>query len=238
MMTPEAYALKVEKVEAKREFYVKKAEKLKLESSQAFERASKLGQLVPFGQPILVGHHSEGRMRRLGEKIDSSMRNGVELESKAEYYENKADNYSGAISSDNPEAVKLLKEKLEKLAKVQELMKVANKKARQNGELKPYDYQISNNNQNMASIKKRIALLEAEAAREAIADIEINGATIHEDKDLNRLQIFFPSIPSEEVRSKLKSSGFRWSPSSKAWQAFVSRRALYSAKDILSTIIL
>jgi hypothetical protein len=32
--------------------------------------------------------------------------------------------------------------------------------------------------------------------------------------------ITFPGMPDEGIRNKLKSDGFRWSPSNKAWQAF------------------
>jgi hypothetical protein len=34
--------------------------------------------MIPFGQPILVGHHSEGRARRDQGRIESGMRAGVE----------------------------------------------------------------------------------------------------------------------------------------------------------------
>jgi hypothetical protein len=40
----------------------------------------------PMGQPVLVGHHSEGRHRRDLERADSHMRKGIEELGKAEYH--------------------------------------------------------------------------------------------------------------------------------------------------------
>ena len=84
---------------------------------------------IPMGQPILVGHHSEGRHRRDLNRIDSNMRKSIEAEEKANYYKEKAANAqnSYAISSDDPEAIVKLIEKYNLLVKNQEFMKSANK---------------------------------------------------------------------------------------------------------------
>ncbi len=50
----------------------------------------------------------------------------------------------------------------------------------------------------------------------------------------NRLQIFFPEIPSESLRTKLEQSGFRWSPSTGAWERHRSQRVTYLAKLLLT----
>lgn len=59
----------------------------------AFDRADlseeKTG--IPFGQPILVGHHSEGRHRRAIEQADNAMRRGVQESEKAKYFEQRAE---------------------------------------------------------------------------------------------------------------------------------------------------
>lgn len=45
--------------------------------------------MIPMGQPILVGHHSEGYHRRHIGRMNSNMEKGLEELKKAEYYERK-----------------------------------------------------------------------------------------------------------------------------------------------------
>lgn len=88
-----------------------------------------MAECIPFGQPIIVGHHSEKRDRAFRNKIANNFDKGFEALDKAKYYEHKAQaaENNTAISSDDPEAIKLLKEKLEKLINNQEFMKTVNK---------------------------------------------------------------------------------------------------------------
>lgn len=80
------------------------------------------------GEPIKIGHHSEGRHRRLIERADNDMRKSCELTKKAEHYDNKADGVGGGgISSDDDSAVEQLRVNLAGLEKKQETMKAANK---------------------------------------------------------------------------------------------------------------
>ena len=48
-----------EKVEARKEYYEKKAAAARAESRARWDESSKMASRIPFGQPILVGHHSE-----------------------------------------------------------------------------------------------------------------------------------------------------------------------------------
>ena len=52
------------------------------------------------------------------------------------------------------------------------------------------------------------------------------------DKELNRLQLIFDAKPDEDVRSKLKKRGFKWSMQNKAWQRMITADAIYAAKDL------
>lgn len=109
------------------------AERAHQESSAAYKRAYQMQEQIPLGQPILVGHHSEGRHRRHLEKIDNAYRRGNEENKKAEHYENRIDaaQGNGVISSDDPAAVVKLKEKLAEAQKLQDDLKQANKIIRQ-----------------------------------------------------------------------------------------------------------
>ena len=218
-----------EKQQLRAERYAELAEKNKALSDAAYASSRRIADMIPFGQPILVGHHSEARSRRDANRIHNYMSKSVELQKKAEYYENKVKSIENnhAISSDDPEAIQKLKAKLEGLYKHREYLK-AQKKAGTPIE----SFQFSNLSGNIATVKKRIAYLEAQAARPEL-DIEINGTRLWIDKQENRLKIEFSGIPSEEIRSQLKSNGFRWSPTNKAWQRQPNQYALIRAKEII-----
>lgn len=49
-----------------------------------------IAEHIPFGQPILVGHHSEARARRDAERIGSGMRRAVQMWETSEYWQRRA----------------------------------------------------------------------------------------------------------------------------------------------------
>lgn len=55
-----------------------RAERKTGERDAAFGVVDQISDLIPLGQPILVGHHSEGRHRRDLAKMDNNLRKGVE----------------------------------------------------------------------------------------------------------------------------------------------------------------
>ncbi|EOY3862806.1 DUF3560 domain-containing protein, partial [Escherichia coli] len=50
----------------------------------------RLAAMIPPGQPILVGHHSERRARRDAQRIENGMKRAVMLFERAEYWEERA----------------------------------------------------------------------------------------------------------------------------------------------------
>lgn len=116
-----------DRVEARRERLEAKANKAAAQSQSALNQGHRMFSAIPFGQPILVGHHSEGRDRRYRERAGNKMRQGFALMDRAEYFRRKASTVgTGGISSDDPEAVKKLKAKLESLEESQAVMKAVN----------------------------------------------------------------------------------------------------------------
>ena len=110
--------------------YEQYAENAKARSNEAYKRADLSEDVsgIPMGQPILVGHHSEGRHRAMIKRAHAAMDKCVTEQKKAEYYAQKAANIgTGGISSDDPEAIAKLTEKLEELQQLQDFMKRANK---------------------------------------------------------------------------------------------------------------
>ena len=88
------------------------ADKATVKSTVLATRSNQMAECIPFGQPILVGHHSEKRDRNFRSKIHSIMGKSVQEMKKAEYYQNKADSVGkGGISSDDPNAIEKLKSK-------------------------------------------------------------------------------------------------------------------------------
>lgn len=71
------------------------------------------------------------------------------------------------------------------------------------------------------------------AANEFAEMQNYDGVKVVNNQSLDRLQIFFDSIPADDVRTALKSRGFRWSPREKAWQRQYTRDAVYAANNIL-----
>lgn len=116
-----------ERQQAKRERYQALAGNAAAKSAAAAKQASDMARHIPFGQPILVGHHSEKRDRAYRARIGGTMDKSLDEANKADYYEQKAAKVgTGGISSDDPAAVTKLSEQLAKAEKLQTVMKETN----------------------------------------------------------------------------------------------------------------
>lgn len=97
-------------------------------------RARQMGDAIPFGQPILVGHHSEGRDRRYRDRIHNTYGRAFESQEKAESMASRAasirDQAAGAIYSDDPDAIERLEERIAKLEAERDAIKAYNASAR------------------------------------------------------------------------------------------------------------
>lgn len=224
--------------QAKLERYKELSEKRRRESGAARETSDRISSMIPMGQPILVGHHSEKRHRRDLDRIQRGMEKSFELEDKAKHYEKKVENILNptSISSDDPDAASKLREKLQGLEEKRERFKEHNKKARRDGTETLPAYVLSNLGQNIRSVKQRIESLE-KLSQVSDSEEKINGITISIDKEDNRIRLYFPDIPSSEVRTKLKQNGFKWSPYNKAWQRMINSWSIQLAREIATEYI-
>jgi hypothetical protein len=66
-----------------------RADKAAAESSALHKRADSMASVIPLGQPILVGHHSEKRDRNYRERIFNTMGKAVAASEKADYYRDR-----------------------------------------------------------------------------------------------------------------------------------------------------
>lgn len=91
--------------------------------------ASTRARAIPFGQPILVGHHSENSDRHYRNRIYRTFERSFEALDKARYYEAKAEaaERNNSISSDDPEALNKVRERLAAREAKQKRMKAANR---------------------------------------------------------------------------------------------------------------
>lgn len=112
---------------ARKANYEARAEQARQQSNSAYEHAKSMAQVIPFGQPILVGHHSEGADRRYRARIRRGFEKSFELQRRAEHYADKAAAVGkGGISSDDPQAVEKLKGQLMQMQRAHDTMKALN----------------------------------------------------------------------------------------------------------------
>jgi hypothetical protein len=242
--------------ERRRERYEALAAKAQRESGETYNRARDMASVIPFGQPILVGHHSEGRDRRYRGKIHDTFGKAFALDDKAKYYENKAASVGAAgISGDDPDAIAKLKEELAGCQARVDLIKAARQVV---GKSKTYELALEaltkagfenptryltqgtttywfhgtitriNIQANMRRIKERIELLEKMQQRESKEE-QGQGYTYREDTDENRIMFIFDGKPSEAIRKVLKGHAFKWSPTRGAWVRQMTPNALWAA---------
>jgi hypothetical protein len=116
-----------EKQEARRQRLLGASARAATEAEQLHRRASGMASVIPFGQPILVGHHSEGRDRRYRGRVHETYRRSFEAQSQAERLRQRAASVGTAgVSSDDPEAMDKLRGKLASLQSLQSRMKAGN----------------------------------------------------------------------------------------------------------------
>ena len=167
----------------------------------------------------------------------------------------------GGISADDPEAVAKLQAKLDNLVESQETMKAVNAYYRKHKTLdgcphlppqtleklkadmaqgwhledKPFaSWALSNNNAEIHRVKARIESLTRKEQTPFVG-WEFDGGKVEINREENRLQVFFDGKPDADTRTELKSGGFRWSPSAKAWQRQLTDNA-FRAADSIKTI--
>lgn len=106
------------------------------QESALWNKARDMARIIPFGQPILVGHHSEQRDRNYRKRIENTHRKAYATHQEADRLEYRAEAAASntAISSDDPLAVVKLLEKIEAAEQEQARMRAANKIIHKHGE--------------------------------------------------------------------------------------------------------
>lgn len=226
--------------------------------------ASKMANQIPFGQPILVGHHSEKADRNFRKKIGNTYNKASEAASKAGYFADKAKAIlaNKNIFSDDPDALEKIIERIAKLEKLQEFMKSANKCLKK-GDKESFlkldygtedlweklnipdtfhnrgfaSYKLINNNANIRRLKIRRDHLK-KANKQHTEETIIKGVRMIKNLEANRIQLIFDGMPSEEVRRKLsKGYSFRWCRTENAWQRHLNNTGIFAAQQFLNQYV-
>ena len=171
-----------------------------------------------------------------------------------------------SISADRPDAVIALEAKIQKMEKQQadwkKINKIVRSKTRSETQKKadlaaigigeatyqqlitpPYQgaqiglpsYLLSNNLANIKRTKQRIKDLEREDDTPT-AETEHEGVTVIDNAEDNRIQLQFDGKPSETIRSKMKSEGWRWSRREGVWQRQRTDAARQSAQRMVAAL--
>lgn len=167
------------------------------------------------------------------------------------------------IKSDDERAIEKLEEKLEDMKKLHEDMKAANKalrlkdkeagndQLREMGyseesieELRKPDYlgrvgypnfQLSNNNANIHRVEERLKRLKAVKERGS-SEQEYKTFKVVENTEAMRYQIIFDGKPDAEIKTLLKSNGFKWAPSQGAWQRQITSNGKWALKKVVEKL--
>lgn len=238
------------------------AEKLQRDAAAATSRGDAMLSVIPLGQPILIGHHSEKRDRNYRNRAFNALQKGHELSKHADEVQRRAEaaQENDSISSDDPEAVRKLKERIAELEDKQNQYRAINKCVRAKdragltalgysealvekffqpdccGRKGIPEYRMANNSANLRRLRQRLGQMER-LAQDAAAGVErreqIGSSRMVSSAEDNRTKVFFPGKPPAEIIAQLKSWGFRWAPSQGAWMRHRSSSAEYWALEIM-----
>lgn len=167
------------------------------------------------------------------------------------------------IKSDDERAIEKLEEKLEDLKGTQERMKAANKAIRMKdteagddalremgyseeaikqlrepdfcGRIGYPSYQLTNNNANIHRVEERLKRLKA-VKEKGSSEQEYETFKVVENTEAMRYQIIFDGKPDAEVRTLLKSNGFKWAPSQGAWQRQITTNGKYALDSVVNKL--
>ena len=229
----------------KRELWAEKAQD---RSTRARDGVRRIADGIPFGQPILVGHHSERRARRDADRIHNGMVRAIAEGNLARHHESKAAGLAHqlerSIFDDDPDAIERLEEKIGSLEANCERMTRANKLWRKGGRAAVAEafsdtlaaaaeevmsqgyswikspFNLTSDRAEIRRCKARIAAIKARRARAAQAQAA-GGVTITTTEGIDWATVTFAEKPDRSILAALRDAGYRWGAGS--WHGARSR---------------
>jgi hypothetical protein len=203
-----------EKQERRKQRLLNRAAKLREKSNEAQAKSLAAIAGIPFGQPVLVGHHSEKRHRAAIHRAQANATKAYQFLDQAKAVDQRAESVGeGGISSDDPDAVKKLTEKLEGMKSRHAAMKAGNKE-----NLRQYrSYELANSSANIRRVENRIAdLSRPKRVFEPIETAEYR-ITLDPDPAGNRYVCKLKNRVEKDVFKSIRQAGWLWSPGRSAF---------------------
>lgn len=207
----------------------------------ASNKAHAIVSMIPLGQPILVGHHSERRHRRDLDRIASAMDAAVESTQMAAHHRSKAAGLAvqleTSIFSDDPDAVEAIEARIAELEAERAAMKASNAAFRKGDEV--WAKLLGITLEQAAARRARIMegyswcrqphpgyeltnlggnlnrmkkrLVTVKARQATAAKAEAAPGGVLIDGSADYARVTFAEKPSREILNDLKAAGFHWS---------------------------
>ena len=234
-----------ERLEAKIEKRQEWAQKRREEAARRFAAVQEIVDMIPLGQPILVGHHSERAARAHQKKIDNGMRAGINASAMAALHEQKAAGLARQLArnvySDDEDAPERLRERIASLKAKRDRMKASNaayrkgptawaahlgvnaaREAALRAEIEAgYSWcqqpHPSYEMQNLGANIRRLEqrLVDIEARQKRSERAAETGVLI---EGADYVRVTFPEKPERAILDALRAAGFRWSGGS--WHGY------------------
>ena len=208
------------------------------EAERRLSSARKMADGIPFGQPILVGHHSEKRDRRFRDRISGNFEKSYEADQMAAHHESKAAGLAAqlesTIFSDDRDAIESLEARITENEAKRDRMTTINRLYRKNDAAglaalgldlarlqaqvaavglsfvkAPYEgYQLSNLGARIRSDKQRVEDIRRRQAQSVKAEAAPLGVLVEEGSGWCR--VTFAEKPARQILNDLRAAGFRW----------------------------
>jgi hypothetical protein len=211
-------------------------------SNAAYEGVRRIASAIPFGQPILVGHHSERHARRDADRIHRGMDRSVAESKLAEHHESKARGLAIALErsifDDDPDAIERLEAKAKACDASAEQCNAINRAWRKGGRAavaaafsegiaaqaeklcaqfswlaRKGPMEATSDRAEARRCRERVKAIRAKQARAEQA--EAAGGVVIAGSD-TWVRVTFSEKPAREVLNALRASGYRWGDGS--WQ--------------------
>jgi hypothetical protein len=228
-----------ERLENKLEKRLEWAEKAETRSEQFSNESHRMMSVIPMGQPILIGHHSEKRDRNYRNRAWNKMGKAVEQSKLAEHHISRAGGIEHALEnsifSDDPDAIEAIEARIAENQAKRERMVLINKLYRKSdaeglkalgidiealklklaaaggywGKAPHLPYEMSNLGGRITADKKRLEAVKVRQRRAAEAEAAPGGVSLKTAH--GQAQVTFAEKPAREILDALRAANFHWS---------------------------